>query len=203
MPSGPFAYNGNIPQATDQISQSQSQLLSNFGSIQSIIDVNHGDFATNVAGQHLYTQMPVQAMKPAVNVGEVGLYNFNTLGSNQMMLRKSDGTDVPITASNQAIPGYTYLPTGFLVQWALVTIPGGSNPQTVTFPVAYTTAVYNVQLTMYASSGAPGTDPNTFSYVLQGSLTTTTFQVVTYKRDSHQTVVSTNPIIIMYTAWGV
>lgn len=196
-------YNGNIPQATDIPAQSQSQILTNFGSIQAIIDVNHADFGMATAGQHNYVQMPVQASAPAVNVGDVGLYNLLSGGNNQMFLRKSDGTSVPITKGNLATPGYSYLPSGILVQWALVTVAGGSNPQTVTYPLAYTTAVYNVQITMYASSGAPATDPNTFSYVLQGSLTTTTFQVVTYKRDQHQTVVSTNPIIIMYTAWGV
>src|SRR5580692_1690821 len=107
--SGPFTYYNNIPQSTDQIAQSQPQILNNFGSIMSIIDVNHGDFATAVAGQHTYVQMTQQASVPSVGPNpDVGLYNFPDSNSiNQMWVRKSDGTpDVPMTQYSAAVPGY-------------------------------------------------------------------------------------------------
>lgn len=201
--SGPFTYFNNIPQATDIIAQSQPQLLSNFGSIMSIIDVNHGDFATAVAGQHKYVQMPVQASPPALLAGEVGLYNFPVSGINQMFVRKSDTTSVPMTQASLARPGYTYLPSGIILQWGQVS--ANTNPfGPITFPIAFPNAVLTVNCSMVTPSSTA--DPNTFVYVVvtpdAKAPTTTQFWVSLYKRDSHQSVPVTNPGQFFYLAIG-
>jgi hypothetical protein len=150
--SGPYTYYPTIPQATDQISNSQPQIQNNFTSIMSLIDVNHGDFATSVAGQHTYVQMTNQSMVPAVNNPDVGLYNYSQggPGNNQMWVRKADGTpDVPMTASSQANVGWAYLPSGIILKWGFFNAPPGISFQE--FPVASTipvfSAVFEVMIT--------------------------------------------------------
>src|SRR5208282_6381299 len=119
MPVPASNYNGLIPQATDQISVSQGQLLNNFGAIQTLIDVDHVDFANANAGQHNQVTMPVQGAAPAFNPGTVGLFNLlnATSGRNELYVENSVGAITPMTASLQATVGYTYLPSGILLKW--------------------------------------------------------------------------------------
>jgi hypothetical protein len=191
-------YNGNIPQPTDIPAQSQSQILTNFGSIQAIIDVNHADFGAATAGQHNYVQMPVQASAPAVNVGDVGLYNLLSGGSNQMFLRKSDGTSIPLTQATLNTPGYGYLPSGALMQWGSAT--ANTSPYgPINFPVAYGTMCFFVMISMNSPSNA---DPNTFVSVIL-PVTTTGFTVNLYKRDAHGQVPVTNTGQFYWLALGI
>lgn len=183
--SGPFGYSPAIPQATDIIAQSQPQLLQNAGSIMSIIDVNHGDFATTVAGQHNYVQMYLQLAAPALLAGEVGLFNLNVAGNNEMVVRKSDTKDVPMTKSNQAQPGYTYLPSGIILQWGLATsaLP---NPYLVApgFPIPFTVPPFAIFVTPAVSSA---TDPDSAFTVIAAGLdgpTINSFKVMVNRRSS-------------------
>lgn len=205
--SGPFTYFPNIPLATDQIAQSQPQILNNFGSIMSIIDVNHGDFATNVAGQHTYVQMTKQTMVPVSNPGDVGLYNFpDSTPTNQIWVRNSDGNlahDVPMTKASLANPGYTYLPSRIILQWGTVT--ANTNPfGPINFPIPFPNAVLSINCSMNTPSSTA--DPNTFVYVVIApdakAPTTTQFWVSLYKRDAHQTVPVTNPGQFYFLAIG-
>jgi hypothetical protein len=182
--SGPYTYFPTIPQATDQISNSQPQIQNNFGSIMSLIDVNHGDFATNVAGQHNYVQMPQQGSPPATLAGEVGLYNFPGTGGNQMWVRKSDTTSIPMTQASLALPGYTYLPSGIILQWGLTTstLP---NPYLFSpFPITFTAPPFAIFVTPAVSSA---TDPDSaFTVIAAGGQapTTTGFHVMVNRRSS-------------------
>ncbi len=47
-----MSYQNNIPQPTDALSQSQSDILNNFAAIQTLIDVDHVDFANINQGKH-------------------------------------------------------------------------------------------------------------------------------------------------------
>jgi len=190
-------YNNNIPQPTDIPAQSQPQILTNFASIQSIIDVNHADFGAATAGQHNYVEMPVQPAAPAVTIGEVGLYNLLLTGVNEMFVRKSDGTSIPMTKSNQALPGYTYLPSGIILQWAQIS--ANTNPFAVVFPLPFPTSCFVVMTSMVSPSAA---DPNTFVSVITTTVTNLGFSVNLYKRDAHSTVPSTNPGQFYYLAIG-
>jgi|GEM_PF-2795012 hypothetical protein len=206
--SGPFTYFPNIPQATDQIANSQPQILNNFGSIQSIIDVNHGDFATNVAGQHTYVQMTLQASRPISNPGDVGLYNFpDSTPTNQMWVRSSDGNlahDVPMTKASLANPGYTYLPSRIILQWGTVTASGSNPFGPINFPIVFPNACLTVNVSMNTNfSGINPTDSNTFVYVVTTPPpTTTSFFVNRFKRDAHDQIPSTNPTIFYFLAIG-
>lgn len=190
-------YNSNIPQATDIPAQSQSQIFTNFGSIQAIIDVNHADFGMATAGQHNYVQMPVQASAPAVNVGDVGLYNLLSGGINQMFLRKSDGTSIPMTQSSFASPGYTYLPSGIIIQWSFVTTNGTNPFGPINFPIAFTANPFTILTSIYTSANV---DPNTAVAVIIPSISTTKFNVMSTTRSSSSSV----PVIaqFVYVAIG-
>lgn len=182
--AGPFPYTNNTPQSTDQISQTQVPIQQNFASIQTLIQQNHGDFTTAVAGQHNYVQMPAQSGAPGVTPGEVGLYNLLNAGVNEMFIRKSDGTSVPLAKASLNLPGYSYLPSGLIMQWGLSTsaLP---NPYTITgFPIAFTVPPFAIFVTPAVSSN---TDPDSaFTVVVAGpnAPTINNFSVMVNRRSS-------------------
>ena len=128
-----------IPQATDLISQSQDDILTNFTSIQQLVDINHVDFSDGVNyGKHKWVAFPVQtdAQLPTFLAGEDALYNnLPTIrpltGINELWIHKQNATgsvDIPMTASilsYNAAPntgqqfGWSYLPSGILLKWGL------------------------------------------------------------------------------------
>lgn len=181
--SGPFGYNPAIPQATDQISQSQPKLLQNAGSIMSILDVNHGDFASNIAGQHNYVQMPPQSAPPGTIAGEVGLYNYTDGTINQMWVRREDTTSIPMTKANLNLPGYSYLPSGLILQWGLNTGTGVAL-NAVTYLLTFPTRTLSIQVTPAVSSA---TDPDSaMTVIAAGGMapTTTGFHLMINRRTS-------------------
>jgi hypothetical protein len=187
-----------IPNATDQISQSQSQIQTNFASIKSLIDVNHVDFSDGVNfGKHYAVTFPVQlaANLPTFLSGEVALYNMlptaqPTTGVDELFINKivSGGAavQIPMTASilstsnapGFSSSGWSYLPSGILLKWGTfnatqnqlgtVTYTFGSN-----IPVF--TQVFTVQCIQTFPSGATLSELN--DSVTAGNYTTTTFQI--------------------------
>jgi len=152
-------YQNNIPQPGDLLSQSQADILNNFAALQTLIDVNHVDFVSIDQGKHKFVTMPVQAAAPPVGAflaTEVGFYNFvnpDTTAEEVYVHTSQSGAaviaEVPLTASNQAITGWCYLPSGLILKWGDdVTVAGikavilngvGLGPNF--------TNVFNVQLT--------------------------------------------------------
>lgn len=138
-----ITYSPNIPQATDQISQSQPQILENFQGINTLLAVDHATFASSNAGFHNKTTFPVQGSAPSFTAGNIGLYNLLDSVStvNQLFINLQDGTNVPITAAAKAAnPGYTYLPSGLLVKWGTGTANGST---VITYPTGATIPVFN------------------------------------------------------------
>jgi len=163
-----MAYNQNIPQPTDLLAISQADLLNNFIALQTLIDVNHVDFASGDEGKHKFVTMPVQGAAPAFAGGEVGLYNklpaapFPLTGQNELFINKSNGTNIPFTASAQASPGWTYLPSGILIKWGSGTATPGSN--TFTFPANVNTPAFASIFSMFLTP--VGTVGDTFNMYL-------------------------------------
>lgn len=125
-----MAYQANIPQATDALSQSQLDIQNNFGAIQTLIDVNHVDFASADQGKHKWVTFPVQGSAPSFNIGELGLYNlaYAPTSRNELFVTNAVGSSYPITASyiNTNV-GWTYLPSGMLMVWGFGTITVGGS----------------------------------------------------------------------------
>jgi hypothetical protein len=187
-------YNANIPQPTDQISQSQDQILQNFQSIQALIDINHVDFASGDQGKHKWTTMPTQgAIPPAGSgflAGEIGLYNaVNAFNSqNELYVNKTNQATVvqiPATASilsvnsapSSGAAGWTQLPSGIIMRWGTFTSIAGP-VATVSLGSNATigptlTQILTVIVTTYDASGS---DNNFFAY-LGNIISNTQFQV--------------------------
>lgn len=158
-----FTYYEDIPQSTDIISESQPQILQNFTSIDSILNVDHYTFesSTNTDGQHKQVTfggnnpaspsppgMPVTVSPPVLFTNTVdGAGNalpnsvpelFFYSGTHQQ------GQDNYISLAN----GSVLLFGGIILQWGVITV--NANPTPVTMPVAFPNNVFNVQATANA-----------------------------------------------------
>ena len=105
-----MAYNANIPQATDQLSQSQGQILGNFQALAPLI-IGVVDFPDQ------------SASPPTFPAGDVGLYaqkpNFGIQsGVNELILVNQAGAKFDISALTITPGNYCcYLPSGVLLKW--------------------------------------------------------------------------------------
>ena len=182
-----MAYQQNIPQSTDLLSDSQSDIQGNFQAIQTLIDVNHYDFAdaTN-QGKHFMVSMPPQPSAPPVPfaAGEVGLYSYiNAITSQtELYINKTNQatvTQIPATASSlsltsaplQGTAGWSYLPSGIYITWGSTTVNGNT---LITLPTPPPNQILSIQLTP-ASGSAVFVDAQV---VLNNIVNNATFNVV-------------------------
>lgn len=121
-----MAYNANIPQPTDLLSASQPQILANFQALQTLIDVNHVDFASGNQGKHAFVEMPVQFPVPVTIAAEVGLYCQTSAITAQpeLVFSRQFGSTAPaavqiteFTSAGWTNPGWARLPSGILLKW--------------------------------------------------------------------------------------
>ena len=124
-----MAFNPNIPQASDKLSQSQVDILANFQAIAPLFD----------QGILEVVDLPVQAVMPTpATPGDILLYNFlnPTTTKNEGYVHKYAGAgsaEIPFTASTlstNATPGpfsngYTLLPSGIQLRWGQGSGTGG------------------------------------------------------------------------------
>lgn len=160
-------YNNNIPQANDDLSVSQPQILANFSTIATAFNLNHINFNAGGEGKHAFVEMPNQnALPPTTIANETGLYcNTSTLTTQpELFFIKQNGTTAPaplngangyvISGSNYTSPGWTRLPSGILLKWG--TFVSVLSTDTFIFDVsganpAFANA-YNVQLTSISTT---------------------------------------------------
>lgn len=164
-----LAYN-DTPLSTDPINQTQAPIRTNFESIRAIIGVNHVDFADADSGKHKFVTFPVQVAAPVLAAGEIGLYNkaalapfgtFNELFVHKLTTQGTATADIPFTASilstsnplpTAAAVGWTYLPSGIILQWGSAGIPDSQNPTATNFPIAFPNACLSVIISAVQST---------------------------------------------------
>jgi hypothetical protein len=159
-----MAYQANIPASTDLLSDSQSDIQGNFQAIQTLIDVNHYDFASSDQGKHFMVSMPVQSPAPTFAAGEVGLYAFlnPTTSHNELYINKTNEstvTQIPATASTlsitsapvQGTAGFSYLPSGIYITWGSTTVNGNT---LITLPTPPPNQILSIQLTPSSGSSS-------------------------------------------------
>jgi len=154
-----MAYQPNIPQATDALSQSQIDIQNNFGALSTFLNVNHVDFASSDQGKHKWVTFPVQGSTPSFAAGEVGLYNMALTGVNELFINKQAQAGVqqiPLTASllSSATPalgngGWTYFPSGYYQTFGSGT---GSGLTTVTLTYPPPNSLSTVILTPFSAT---------------------------------------------------
>lgn len=165
-----MAYNPNIPQPTDILSQSQGDILDNFQAIDVWVDIDHVDFGAPDEGKHARVSFPVQAPAPSFLAGEIGLYNFLSpiTGVNQLFIVNSAGATTEVNASvlstnvnpGNNVAGWARLPSGILLKWG----NGNANGNTaIVFPVAANIPVFTNVMSMQVSTFANSiVDTDTF-----------------------------------------
>ena len=145
-----MTYNSSIPQSTDLISNSQAQILANFGQLNTQYGSDHDGFNTgsgNGSGMHDQVTFLANQSAPSLTrnsvAGVSGLY-VNTDGTNsQLFFQNAVGSVQLSGAFSAATPGYVTLPGGIVMQWKLVSI--ASTTGSWMFPVGYTT-LYSVSI---------------------------------------------------------
>jgi hypothetical protein len=145
-----MAYKSNIPLATDKLSTSQSDLNGNFTEINTYVNVDHVAFNGANQGKHKKATFPVAAAPGAAGAAEVGIYAANSGGVPELFINKT-ATQIPFTASLKANAGWTYLPSGIIIQWTSGVMNGAAS--VVALPIAFPTAMFTVQVTPSTISG--------------------------------------------------
>lgn len=133
-------YDPNIPQATDQISVSQGEILINFTGINAWTAVDHFDFASADAGYHNQVSLIANSAN-TIPAGTPGLYSKNYGVTSKVEIwdsvNQASGTQTyPFTSSifsTVAAPvnnssGWSYFPSGLIMKWGATTVPMASTP---------------------------------------------------------------------------
>lgn len=192
-----MAYNSAIPQSTDQLSQSQGQLLANFQAIQTLIGVDHINFNAVNQGMHNVVEFP----SPTTFGGTVGaiiaLYaKTSSYTSNPVLAfqKQAGGSVVEMTEGALTTNGWSFLPSGLLLKWGQST---GNGDYTLTLPAGATIPAFGTALLAFLQPFASGSavDPNV-TVTLTG-LTATTIRVFACPRlSSAGTNVTFNYLIL-------
>ncbi len=167
-----MSFTPNIPQVGQSLGNSRTQILNNFSTLRAAINRNHVDVNLTDVGKHTYVDFQAQGSDPGTLANEICLYNKVSSAVARLFLRlPSNGAIFQVTgnAPLSATNGKTYLPGGLLLQWGASSVPTGGT-QAVVFPVAFSTAAYNVQVTgIRSNNGGDGI------FVLTGSVTASGF----------------------------
>lgn len=176
-----MTFSPNIPQGTDQPSQSQSQILTNFQQINTVFGANHVSLIDSTVanrGKHNIVVMPQQASGAATNSTEGALYTKALGGApNLYWRRNSNGAEIPMTSNvtpSSAANGFTFLPGNMLMQWGTTTIPVGLS-SSIPFATAFSVAPYSIVCTFLRSSGTTTVGS---VYISSGDVTTTRFKAI-------------------------
>jgi hypothetical protein len=195
-------YNANIPQPTDQISDSQNDLLNNFQSINTLINVNHVTFDDPNQGKHAFVEMPQQAGAPATAIGEVGLFclasAFNAGAPTLVYRTENNGPSVEIASALKNVPGWTFLPSGLLIKYGNFVVNAFGNGTTplnfAGFPVYGTSILFS---TFQVATAGP--DPN---LAINLDLATTDLATLGYSAVSRNGGVFGFPALVYYLTIG-
>lgn len=153
-----MAYNNSIPQPSDQLSQSQQDLLENFIQLQNAISENHVALAAAGQGKHTHVVMVEQGADPGTGANEVALYSKDVGGATHLFFQPENaGTalDLSLITNAGSVPngiGYFYLTPGLLVQWGWSAVASGNTSKTVDYVAdwgnpAFSAAPYAVAVT--------------------------------------------------------
>ncbi len=203
-----MVYDPNIPMATDLLSQSQSDIQSNFAAIKALIDINHATFGNAQQGKHKYVELPVQSIPPIVfDAGEVAVYsglNAQT-NRNELYINKTNQATVvqiPSTAStlslnstpNNGDGAWSYLPSGLVIisDGFSGNTPGGfTGIVTVTIAIPITlTRLLSVVVSPF--NGSTTNDIN-FAVRLIDITSATTFRIFVSSRTNTGAYASSSP----------
>ncbi len=181
------AFQPNIPQPNDRLRTSQGDLLGNFqasaGGLGTMLNPNQG-----------YIQFPNQGAVPTLTGSQPGFFAKLTAapqpvtGVSELFVNKNvQGLafrQIPMTASIlstnatpvTANPGWTYLPSGIILQWGTANIADNSNLAPVNFAITFPNACLQVIVSVNnnANPAPANIPPQIYNSIL---FSTTQFQI--------------------------
>lgn len=110
-----------LPNNGQSLNATRDNIRNNFAITDSGFKVNHYNFGEANAGKHLYLQMP-EVAAPATAANEAALYSKEGVASHVTELffrRESSGAEIPFTEALLGNPGWTYIPSGIMIQWGI------------------------------------------------------------------------------------
>jgi hypothetical protein len=205
-----MAYNQNIPQATDALKVSQSDILANFQQLFTFFGVNHQNFGQIDPGKHKFLQMPVQIAAPATAATETALYSATGAisGVPEFVFRRdSNGISIPFTEGVNAAQGWTRLPSGLVMKWNSTTLTAPQAAANVTYTMAMTdppvliSAFFGI-IVPAGDFALPNKDVNAAAYVT--ALASNGIDYKIWRRDSGATAgTNQGPLTIFGLLLGV
>ena len=178
-----MSYFPTIPAATDLPSDSQSQIQTNFGTINTAFALNHVALGSGGSqGKHNFVEMPNQVATPATITGEGTLYTVSATDSQLNYVADNFATDLyqmtrTIHASYATFstnPGWTFLPGGLLMMWGTLA-SSSTTSRVVNFAALglpnFTNPVYNIQVTSQRVTADPG---SSFEFYVDNTTVATT-----------------------------
>lgn len=149
-----------VPQSNQTLGQTQAPILGNFTNIDNQYQIDHVEFnAVSNQGFHNKVTFPRQTSAPAnPPANAIELYNIldAATGLSEIFSKRDDGTIVSLTAkniSNVSGAGWTYLPSGVLINIGTVVVPVNNPSGTATVNLGagafkpYNNILYKVYLT--------------------------------------------------------
>lgn len=190
-----MAYNENIPQATDNPSQSQAELLANFQEISTAFNLNHGNFNAGDQGKHSFLQMPEQTSSPATAANEAAVFSQQSslTGNTELVFRReSNGDEIEFTGLLGGNDGWTRLPSGILLKWGS---GSGSGITSVNFPTGANIPVFTSSFIAFVSVVDTSSTPNTF--VTLRSVSTTAISIYGSSRTNNSATNATFTYLVI------
>jgi hypothetical protein len=157
-----MAYNNNVPLANQRIKDTQQPIRDNFAELDTYTQVNHEPLNSVDAGKHKLCTFTDQPAAPATGATEINVFNAvsTVTGQQELFVKKGAASEIEITAAAKNPNGFTYLPSGIIIQWWEPTITTGSG-ENINFPIPFPTAC----LVVNATPKGAVSDPNTMVYV--------------------------------------
>lgn len=162
-----MAYTPGIPNSTDVISQSQSQIRTNFVELNSQFAIDHVAFnAGSDNGKHKKSTYIEQASDPNPSPNECALYSKESSSVTELFFqRENSGSVIQMTIGDPiaASTGQTFLPGGIILKWSSSTIT--SNNQLFNFSTPFPNNCFGV----VAINSGSGSNTSYFSISAKSS----------------------------------
>ncbi len=171
-----MTYTPLVPQGNQTIASTTDPIRNNFVFLQGAVGEEHNfNLADATKTYHLQASMPNLGIAPALPSGTNGMYYVESGNA-----RFWDGTTISrLTEGIASASGYQWIGK-VLLQWGSVA-QGTSYPSTITFPIDFPTAVFNVQISAnYDHSSTAG---SSFGIYILKSGSTPTLTQFTIRQD--------------------
>jgi hypothetical protein len=175
-----FPINVTVPGTNNDPADDQPLMQTNFGNINSYLQVDHTNPAAPGAGQHEQVTFNSNNV-PSGTVSPPVLFT-NDVNSLPQLFFYSGTTAQGSTQYVQAAQGSTFLLGGIILKWGLIGLT--PNNTTISFPVAFPNNCFSVVLTINDA-----TQKQAFLNVSQGTLTKTGFTVKTINASGSATTI--------------